>query len=343
MSYHLAFSDRSFPLFIEYGTAIVLNISHFPGRHNRLMNTKSAENRWRLLRNYVMKRSDTTNTNLNCLSSANVFGLFEITRFEELTTAVVWQLSPRTSLASQPLPSLLLGIPKSLPRSCNLKDVVGFDRTGVAILLWPCELLLAHVFLNPLDVSHHVQFPSPCRRAVELAAGSLGVGGLAMAATYTTLEYLALTDGNEECVQSLESVLKANCRNCTPKMEAVFLRWSGSIDKEPYLPEGHEDWRHSFDMVIAADCFFAFHTSSTHGGLLRCIDYLLSTSSGSIFLALAPRRGTTLWNFVGLASSLEMCERFHFKVFLLQPSLVFPGLAGDSEKMIPHLVCIQRQ
>ncbi|VDK37405.1 unnamed protein product [Taenia asiatica] len=277
-----------------------------------------------------MKRDNAINSIHNFLSSANVFGLFEITCIEESPTTVVWRLSPRTSSASQSLPSLLLGIPKPFSRSWNLEDLVGFDRTGVAVLLWPCELLLAYIFLNPLDVFCHIQFPSMCRRAVELAAGSLGVGGIAMAATCSTLEYLALTDGNEECVRSLEGVLKASPRNIATKVEATFLRWSGSIDKEPQLPEGYEDWCHSFDFVVAADCFFTFHTSPTHGGLLRCIDYLLSTCSGSTFLALAPRRGTTLENFVDLASSLE-------------PSVVFPGLAGDPEKMIPHLVCIQRQ
>lgn len=109
---------------------------------------------------------------------------------------------------------------------------MGFDRTGVAVLLWPCELLLAYLFLNPLDVFHRIQFPSACRRAVELAAGSLGVGGLAMAATCSTLEYLALTDGNKECVRSLEDVLKASPRNSATKVEATFLRWSESIDEE---------------------------------------------------------------------------------------------------------------
>lgn len=110
----------------------------------------------------------------------------------------------------------------------------------------------------------------------------------------------------------------------------------------PHLPEGYEDWCNSFDLVVAADCFFTFHTS-TYGGLLRCIDYLLSTCSGSTFFALAPRRGTTLGEFTDLASSFEVCERFHWKVRLLQPSAVFPGLVGDSEKTIPHLVCIQRR
>ncbi|KAL5104020.1 hypothetical protein TcWFU_010178 [Taenia crassiceps] len=290
-----------------------------------------------------MKRDDATNLSLNCLSSANVFGLFKISCIEETPMAVVWRLSPRTSSASQsPPPTLLLGIPKPFSRSRNIEDLVGFDRTGVAVLLWPCELLLAYIFLNPPGALQHIQFPPTCRRAVELAAGSLGLGGLAMSATCSELEYLLLTDGNEECVRNLEGVLKASPRNGGPRVEAAFLRWSESIDKEPQPPEGYEDWRHSFDLVIAADCFFTFHTSSTHGGLLCCIDYLLSACSGSTFLALAPQRGATLGNFVDLASSFEVCERFHWKVCLLQPSVVFPGLTGDPEKMIPHLVCIQR-
>ncbi|VDM33326.1 unnamed protein product [Hydatigera taeniaeformis] len=307
------------------------------------MSAKSAKHRWRLLQSYVLKRGDVSNTDLNCFSSANIFGLFEVSRIEESSAAVTWRLSPRFLPASQSSHSLLLGVPRSFSRLCNLVDLVGFDRTGVAVLLWPCELLLAYIFLNPLNVLHHLEFPSTCQRVVELAAGSLGVGGIAMAATCSTLKYLALTDGNEECVQNLEDVLKASPRNCTSKVEAAFLRWSESIDREPHIPESYGDWHHSFDMVIAADCFFATQVFSSHGGLLNCIDYLLSTCSGSAFLALAPRRGTTLESFVDLASSLEICERFHWKVCILQPNVVFPGLVGDSEKEIPHLVYIQRQ
>ena len=113
----------------------------------------------------------------------------------------------------------------------------------------------------------------------------------------------------------------------------------------PQLPEHHKDWQNSFDLVLAADCFFlpdSRATSSSYGGLLRCIDWLLSSRRGSAFLALAPRRGGTLQAFVELASSTEICERFHWTALLLPPSIIFPDLPGDTEKVVPHLVYLQR-
>lgn len=132
----------------------------------------------------------------------------------------------------------------------------------------------------------------------------------------------------------------------------------------PLLLDDHEDWKNSFDIVFAADCFF----NNSHGGrseqslhlchtivaaknlchiyffpkgLLKCIDFLLSKRPGSTFLALAPLRGNTLKSFVSL--SLEVCEPFQWTVKLLTPEAVFPEISGDPEKMVPHMVYIQRQ
>ncbi|VDL41930.1 unnamed protein product [Hymenolepis diminuta] len=275
----------------------------------------------------------------DCLYSANIFGLFEITQVIESPSSVTWRLVPQVAPGS--CKYITLAIPKNSTELQNkVEDLVGFDRTGVAVPLWPCELLLAYFFmLPPGRIQSVLQLPSPCERVIELAAGGLGIGGIALASVFLNLKYLAVTDGNDKCVQNLKNVITEGNYTFHSKLESALLRWSSDIEEEPSIPNYHDDWKNSFDLVFAADCFF----NLSHGGLLRCIDFLLSRNSGSTFLALAPLRSNTLKSFVELASSEEVCERFQWSVTFLRPEAVFPEISGDEEKMIPHVVYIQRR
>ncbi|KAM7539846.1 hypothetical protein Aperf_G00000045523 [Anoplocephala perfoliata] len=298
----------------------------------------ASQKRWSLLREYVLNPHENISELNDCLYSANIFGLFEITRIVESPTAVVWRLLPLVAPGS--CKYITLSVPKTSPEPHKPEDLVGFDRTSVAVPLWPCELLLAYFFMLPPErIRNIVQLPSPCSRAIELAAGSLGVGGIALASISANLEYLALTDGNEKCVQSLERVLQVGNYDFHSKLESALLRWSNSSEERLLLPNDHEFWKNYFDIVFAADCFF----NDCHSGLLRCIDFLLSKRPGSTFLALAPLRSNTLKCFVELASSPEVCESFQWSVKFLTPEVVFPEISGDPEKMVPHMVCIQRR
>lgn len=142
-----------------------------------------------------------------------------------------WQLSLRGNSSSC---RVILPLPApSTARSVtnHIEKLIGFDRTGV-VSLWPCELLLAHHFLS-LGVDDLRKKPPP-RRAVELAAGSNGVAALSLGKSNygAQLEYLAVTDGNEECVAGLEeTVAKSGKPASLPKMEAAFLRWSRTFEE----------------------------------------------------------------------------------------------------------------
>ncbi|VDN97178.1 unnamed protein product [Rodentolepis nana] len=294
--------------------------------------------RWSLIRNYILNPTKLSAKPCDYLYSANIFGLFEVIQVIESPSAVTWRLTPQVAPGS--CKYLTLAIPKTpIEVQSRVEDLVGFDRTGIAVILWPCELLLAYFFmLPPGRIQNVLQLPVPCKRVIELAAGGLGIGGIALASVFPDLNYIALTDGNEKCVQNLENVIKEGNYIFHSKLESALLRWSNDIEKEPSIPKDHNDWRNSFDLVFTADCFF----NQSHGGLLRCIDFLLSKNSGSTFLAFAPLRSNTLKSFVESASSEEVCERFQWSLKFLRPEEVFPELSGDEEKMVPHMVYIQR-
>ncbi|KAM3174598.1 hypothetical protein ACTXT7_010219 [Hymenolepis weldensis] len=362
------------------------------------LKSEATQKRWSLLRNYILNPTKVTSKLDDCLYSANIFGLFEITQVIESPSSVTWRLVPQVAPGS--CKYITLAIPKNSTELQNkVEDLVEFDRTGVAVPLWPCELLLAYFFmLPPGRIQNVLHLPSPCERVIELAAGGLGIGGIALASVFPNLKYLAVTDGNDKCVQNLKNVIKEGNYTFHSKLESALLRWSSDIEEgmcfagNPYLkgwfggqpgppittiltapetrkkvqridtplyspkypsgnrpglsqlelpsiPNDRDDWKSSFDLVFAADCFF----NPSHGGLLRCIDFLLSRNSGSTFLALAPLRSNTLKSFVELASSEEVCERFQWSVTFLRPEAVFPEISGDEEKMVPHVVYIQRR
>ncbi|VDD74311.1 unnamed protein product [Mesocestoides corti] len=308
--------------------------------------TRSSGRFWRILRNYVRnvdrKTSDTT-----YLPSADVFGLFDITHIEDKSeepSEVSWW---RLNLRKAPVPtSFLLPIPNpslSSKEQNSLEALVGFDRSGV-VSLWPCELLLARILVSSasLPVIQQLNLPQ-CRRALEIAAGRLGVAGFALAngsSRSSGPEYVAITDGNLECVASLSVVVKTGETACFPRLEAALLRWPDTVDEVPSLPAAHENWKNSFDLVFGADCFFLHNT---HGGLLSAIDFLLSRSPGSTFLAVAPLRSGTLDRFIRLVSSKESAERFNLTVHVIPPHIAFPDLSGDPESLLPHLIYLQRR
>lgn len=196
------------------------------------VNSEASLKRWNILRNYILNQRKMVSNPDDSLYSANIFGFFEIIQLKETPTAVTWRLIPQVAPGS--CKYITLAIPKISTETENtVEELAGFDRTGVAKSVWPCELLLAYFFMLPLGrIQNVIQLPTQCNRALELAAGSLGIGGISLASAFPNLEYLALTDGNEKCVQSLKTVIKESNFSFNAKIESSVLRWSSEINEE---------------------------------------------------------------------------------------------------------------
>ncbi|VDP76645.1 unnamed protein product [Echinostoma caproni] len=197
----------------------------------------------------------------------------------------------------------------------RLYTLSGFDNTG-NVHVWSSELLLAHAFLcipaypGLLRLFSSRFLPGHLQRVCELGAGMTGAAGLALCACGSLPEpmfkpfYVLLTDGNERCVESLkanaerqETRFKSQLGDAF-RLEARHLSWA--IENEVETSELDPSLLHSFDLVLAADCFFNL---TGHRGLLQLIDALLSYRRCSAFLAIAPWRGSTLRQFLHLVTT----------------------------------------
>ncbi|TGZ76075.1 hypothetical protein CRM22_000014 [Opisthorchis felineus] len=186
----------------------------------------------------------------------------------------------------------------------RLRILSGFDNTG-NVRLWLSELLLAHVFLVPhfypvlwsrLNLS--------VERVCELGAGMSGAVGLSVSLSPSSLKphYILLSDGNDRCVKNLMKVVRYHLRrldrlDTSTKFEVAKLVWPNQSTEQLSIPDR---FRHSFQLVLAADCFFQ---TGSHRGLLTTIDQLLACDYPATFIALAPLRGKTLPQFTSLAQA----------------------------------------
>ncbi|CAH8466660.1 unnamed protein product [Dicrocoelium dendriticum] len=230
----------------------------------------------------------------------------------------------------------------------------GFDNTG-NVRLWPCELILTHAMLCP-DMYPGVWIritssQQSIKNICELGAGMTGSGALAASLSPCLCsEFVLLTDGNVRCVDSLQRniehhVARLSKLNIQTQLEAYRLFWSDKQDRA--TAELPHRFRHSFQLVMASDCFF--HTTE-HTGLLSLVDALLAVDSHALFIAIAPLRGKTLQHFVDRAALDH-----NWQVALLSPrEYMASGLyesilnkwSGKEEhlldKSLGHLIILQR-
>nr|VZI47530.1 unnamed protein product [Spirometra erinaceieuropaei] len=216
--------------------------------------------RWRLLANYIKGNSSQSAG----LPSTDVYRLFVIKcvssklnddcrrqclelRFVELSENGTF--SPAPPLLILPAPTFTVG--ENGDQNClseRLRRLVGFDSTGL-VCLWPSELLMAHIFLNPVavyarlwDAIATATSRRTWQRVCELGAGMTAAAGLAIARRrsnfpqsddpFSGLELVVLTDGNEDCVATIQQSvqLQGFSRGQTelPTLEVGKLRWSSS-------------------------------------------------------------------------------------------------------------------
>ncbi|CAH8655673.1 unnamed protein product [Schistosoma margrebowiei] len=231
-----------------------------------------------------------------------------------------------------------LSIAKTSDSCMNpLLDVLtGFDNTG-NVHLWSSEILLAHsMFFDCLypglwNELYNNFDDHPIENVCELCAGMTGAAGLAISLRkYSNIfktSYVLITDGNDQCVASISSIIEHNSKrlldNCN--LDQAFLlhvdvkniRWpeNSSRSSSSLIAELDESLIHRFDLIIAADCFF---DQSYHLSMLNTINRLLSSQSGSTFLAISPLRGNSLHNFINLAYRME--QTYSWTVKLIPPS-----------------------
>ncbi|CAH8654598.1 unnamed protein product [Schistosoma curassoni] len=232
-----------------------------------------------------------------------------------------------------------LSIAKTTDSSCMnpLLDVLtGFDNTG-NVHLWSSEILLAHsMFFDCLypglwNELYNNFGDHPIENVCELCAGMTGAAGLAISLRkYSNIfktSYVLITDGNDQCVASVSSIIEHNSKrlldNCNLDqdfllhMDVKNIRWpeDSSRSSSSLIAELDESLVHRFDLIIAADCFF---DQSYHLSMLNTINRLLSLQSGSTFLAISPLRGNSLHNFINLAYRME--QTYSWTVKLIPPS-----------------------
>nr|VZI47178.1 unnamed protein product [Spirometra erinaceieuropaei] len=272
-------------------------------------------------------------------------------------------LSPAPPLLILPAPTFAVG--ENGDQSClseRLRRLVGFDSTGL-VCLWPSELLMAHIFLSPVavyarlwDAIATATSRRTWQRVCELGAGMTAAAGLAIARRRSTfprsddpfsgLELLVLTDGNEDCVATIQQSVQlqgfSKGQTESPTLEVEKLRWpssEASLVTDDFIPAG---WQHSFDLLFGADCLFH---RETHCGLLRTVDHLLSLTPGSLCLFVAPQRNGSLFAFRDLVAQNSTALRL--QCTRLEPLEAFPTLGPvmqhlntDSDRLVPHLLLI---
>ncbi|THD24513.1 Enamine/imine deaminase [Fasciola hepatica] len=212
----------------------------------------------------------------------------------------------------------------------RLKTLSGFDNTG-NVHIWSSELLLAHALLCASVYPGLYRLLSELfskefyQRICELGAGMTGAAGLAVCTPGKQIDsvlrpvYMLLTDGNERCVQSLKENVRHQITRFQTlsttglRIEARHLSWA--IEDEIEQSELDASLVHSFDLLLAADCFF---NPAGHRGLMQLIDMLLSHDRRSAFVAIAPWRGSTLKQFLQLITTGQSLQ---WKVTRLEPEM----------------------
>ncbi|BFZ12262.1 hypothetical protein BsWGS_15301 [Bradybaena similaris] len=157
----------------------------------------------------------------------------------------------------------------------------GFNNTG-NVCVWPSEEVMTYYCMQRVE-----DFKG--QRICELGGGMTCLAGVALG-LYAEASHLELTDGNEQSVTNLWSVIEGNDFGATT-VNARLLRW-GKAKVERELES-------VFDTVICADCLFFDDCRDDLASLIY--DLLKPGGQALIF---APSRSRTFHKFVGVAEKL---------------------------------------
>lgn len=179
------------------------------------------------------------------------------------------------------------------------------DNTGI-VGLWPAEEVLTHFCISKCSMFRN-------KRVVEVGSG-YGLAGLVIAACTDAAE-VVLTDGNPQVIDYLEYNIMANLEGFgKTKVRSSILRWDKELSSS---------LRHSFDIVIAADCTFF---KASHTDLANSVKGLLKRSRDCKAFLFNPKRNGSLNSFVQVAKelrlSVELVEKYDDHVWVLHQSLL---------------------
>ena len=274
-------SHKESILHFDCGAALCDDVKHIPcilrGYEDKMadfMQQQRARKRWKILASVIKKETIETEQNKISVRRFSGFNLF-VKKSIQSEAGCEWvdyhlqnQVLENVSLCEQK-PLFI----KQRSRQVVLEDLTGFDNTG-NVCLWPSEEVLAYYLLKHKDQLH--------RKAVcELGAGMTGLAGFCLAA-FANPSKVLLTDGNEDCVENMKSIIDRNksCFDLTVVSPQVLV-W----DTEANL----SDLRSQFDFIISGDCLFF---TNCHSGLLHVIGTLLKEDGSAVLMA--PNRKHTL-------------------------------------------------
>ncbi|KAL4237431.1 hypothetical protein ACF0H5_002148 [Mactra antiquata] len=193
--------------------------------------------------------------------------------------------------------------------------LLGFNNTG-NVCVWPSEEILTYYCLCYKNIFSG-------KSVIELGGGMTCLAGVALCVT-TDVSYVELTDGNEDSVTNLKSIIKRNsdCIGET-KLSSRMLRWGcGELDKN--LEE-------KFDFVLCADCLFF---EEGREDLVTMVHDLLKPGGKSLMFA--PSRGDTFDIFVKLCKSLfdvKVKENYDEDVWTIHSKMKEKGLEHYDENI----------
>lgn len=170
-------------------------------------------------------------------------------------------------------------------RTFTPDDLIGFNNTG-NICVWPSEEVLAHYALAHLHLFRG-------KRILELGGGMTCLAGL-FVAKYAEAELVQLTDGNRISVANVQKTMAHGDASALDdnRLRCSVLQWEHVTDANA----------EKFDVILTADCLFF---DSGRQALVMAIWHCLQ-DNGCAFV-MAPKRGSTLNQFVGQAMAQGFC------------------------------------
>lgn len=208
-------------------------------------------------------------------------------------------------------------------RPITAADLMGFNNTG-NVCVWPSEEALAFHTLTDLN-----SFDG--KMVLELGGGMTCLAGL-LVAKYGRPFGVHLTDGNRMSVENVRKTCRLNdIHNCYVKCSV--LKWEQNRE----LIEGHE----RFDYILCADCLFF---DEARPALVDTMWACLAETGTA--LVMAPRRGTTLDLFVGVATTkgfrCEVVERYNEAIWQRHLQLKASSPNYDEDIHYPILIKLNK-
>ncbi|KDP46767.1 hypothetical protein JCGZ_06555 [Jatropha curcas] len=247
---------------------------------------KPASLRWGILRQALLRRSSTQNSDGQSLSPIKLISRKTIHGFNLIPSQLIDKdPNSRDACICYTLPingSPKLFLTQRMKVGTDLSDFemsnrYNIDNTGL-VCHWPSEDVLSYFCLSHADM-----FRS--KRVIELGSG-FGLAGLVIAATTEALE-VVISDGNPQVVDYIQRNIDANSGAFgTTEVKSMTLHWD---QKET------ANISNTFDIIVASDCTFF---KEFHEGLACTVKLLLRIAGTSEAIFFSPKRGDSLDKFL---------------------------------------------